>query len=276
MVQTRGQQTGDQFPPGRGTLRGVTAEGDAVATTVSSGNTLKHAVSLPSTEHSAAVLVGSGSGRYSPVSPAGARSPTSASVSVPRGRSVQPPGIISHAGDGARMTDSPRVTEGCSGIKGAIGGLASTAHHALHSAPPRRHPVSQPIIYSDLNSGAVTTNLGSQSGVPNLFGLPAPVYAGTVLVGAPNTAPMAAACARSAPAARGDKSGTETTLRNQLLANYEARLRQEGSVSQVPNAVASTSIPRCIEHSQMVYPGADNASNPLRVRETVSPWTRHQ
>ncbi len=43
MVQTIGQQTKDQCPPGRGALQGVTAEGDAVATTVSSGNTLKHA-----------------------------------------------------------------------------------------------------------------------------------------------------------------------------------------------------------------------------------------
>ncbi len=55
-------------------------------------------------------------------------------------------------------------------------------------------------------------NLGFQSGVPNLFGLPAPVYAGAMLAGAPNTAPTAAESARSAPAARVDKSGTETTL----------------------------------------------------------------
>ncbi len=55
MVQTRGQQTGDQSPPVRATLRGSTAEGDAVATAVSSGNTLKHAVSAPSAEHSATV-----------------------------------------------------------------------------------------------------------------------------------------------------------------------------------------------------------------------------
>ncbi len=40
--------------------------------------------------------------------------------------------------------------------------------------------------------------------------------------------------------------------------------------------MASTSIPRCAEHNQMVHPGADSASNPLRVGETVSPWTRHQ
>ena len=47
MVQTRGQQTGDQSPPGCSTLWGVTVKEDAVATTVSSGNTLKHAVSAP-------------------------------------------------------------------------------------------------------------------------------------------------------------------------------------------------------------------------------------
>ena len=56
MVQTRDQQTGDQSPLGRGTLRVVTAEGDAASTAVTSGNTLKHAVSAPSAEHSAAIL----------------------------------------------------------------------------------------------------------------------------------------------------------------------------------------------------------------------------
>ncbi len=208
-MQTRGQQSGDQSPLGRGALRGITAEGDAVATAVSLGNTLKHGVSAPSTEHSAAVLAGGGSGQEEPVSPLGAGSPTPVSVSVPMGSSAHPLGVVSHAGDGARMTDSPRVTKGCSGIEGAVGGLASAAHPALYSVPPCRNLVSQPIIYGDLNSGPVTMNLGPQSGMPNLFGLPAPVYTGTVLAGAPNTAPKAAACARSTPAAWVDKSGTE-------------------------------------------------------------------
>ena len=196
------------------------------------------------TEHSAAVL-------EEPVSPLGTGSPTPISVSIPKGMTAHPLGTVSHTGDGARMTDSHRVTKGCSGIEGAIGGLASAAHHALYSVPLREHPVSQPIIYGDLNSGTVTKNLGSQSGVPNLFGLPAPVYAGTVPAGEFNTAPMGAACARSAAVARADKIGTETALRDQHLANYEARLRQEGSVSSVQNAVASASIPRGAEHSQM-------------------------
>ncbi len=60
MVQTRGQQIGDQSTSGRGALQGITAEGDMVATTVSSGNTLKHAVSAPSAEHSVTVPVGGG------------------------------------------------------------------------------------------------------------------------------------------------------------------------------------------------------------------------
>ncbi len=169
---------------------------------------------MPSTKHSAAVQAGGGSGPDNPVSPVGAGSPTSASMGVPRGVSAHPLGIVSHTGDSAKMTDSPRVTEGCSGIEGAVDGLASTAHHAIYSAPLCRHLVSQPILYGDLNSGAVIMNLGSQSGVPNLFGLPAPVYAGKVPAGASNTAPTAAAHARSTPAARGDKSGTETTLRD--------------------------------------------------------------
>ncbi len=119
-------------------------------------------------------------------------------------------------------------------------------------------------------------NFGSQGGVPNLFCLPAPVYAGTVPAGASNTAPMAAVRTRNAPAARVDKSETETAFRDRRLANYEVRLKQEGSVSPVPNAVASANAQCGIEHGQMVHLGADSVSNPLRVGETVSPWTHHQ
>ncbi len=60
------------------------------------------------------------------------------------------------------------------------------------------------------------------------------------------------------------------------MANYEARLRQESSISPVLNAVASASVPCGAEHSQMVNPGADSASNPLRIGEAVTPWTRHE
>ena len=177
------------------------------------------------------------------------------------GARAQPLGVLSHAGNGVQMTDSQRVTKGCSGIDGAVGVLASASRHALYSVPLHRIPVSQPIIYGDLSSGAATMNFCYQSGVPNLFGLPAPVYAATVPTGASNTSPMAVAHARSAPAARVDKSGTETTLRDRRLANYEARLKQEGSVSPVLNAVASASTPCGIEHGQMVHPGADSVSN---------------
>ncbi len=139
MVQTRGQQAGDKSPPGRGTLRGITAEGDTVAITVSSGNPLNNAVSVPSTEHNAAVLAGGGSRWEEPVSPLGAGSPTSVSVSIPMGVSAHPLGVVSHAGDGAKMTDSPRVTKDCSDIEGAVGGLASATHHVLYSVPPCRN-----------------------------------------------------------------------------------------------------------------------------------------
>ncbi len=56
----------------------------------------------------------------------------------------------------------------------------------------------------------------------------------------------------------------------------QARLKQEGPVSPVPTAVVSARTPRSAEHGQMVHPRADSASNPLRVGEAVSPWTRHQ
>ncbi len=152
MVQTRGQQTEDQSPPGRGALRGVTAEGDTASTTVTSRNTLKHAVSAPSAEHSTAVLAGGGSGWDEPVTPLGAGSPTTVSVNDPKGASVHPLGVVSQAENGVQMTDSPQGTKGCSGIEGAVGGLASTGHHALYSVPTHRNPVNQPIIYGDRNS----------------------------------------------------------------------------------------------------------------------------
>ena len=105
MVQTRGQQTGDQSPSSHGVLRGITAEGDAVSTAVTSGNTLKQAVSVPSTEHSAAVLAGGGSGWDEPAAALGAGSPTTISVSAPKGVSALPSGVISTAGNGVQMTD---------------------------------------------------------------------------------------------------------------------------------------------------------------------------
>ena len=101
--------------------------------------------------------------------------------------------------------------------------------------------------------------------VSNLFGLSAPVYAGTVPAGAPSTA----------PAARVD-NGSETALRYQRLANYAARLRQEGSVSLVPNTMASAGIPCGAGHRQVAHPGADSTYNPLQVGKSFNPWTRHQ
>ena len=173
------------------------------------------------------------------------------------------------------MTDSQRVIQGCPVIDGAIGGSANAGHHVLYSVPLPRNPINQPIIYEDLR-GPVTTNFGSQGCVPNLFSLPAPVYAGTVLAGAPYTVPTAAALARSAPAARVNKRGTETALRDRRLASYEARFKQEELVSPVSTAVVSASVPCSAEHGQMVHPGSGGTSNPLQVGEAVSPWTRHQ
>ncbi len=276
MVQTRGQQTGDQSPSSRSALRGVTAEGDAASIAVTSGATLKPAVSVPSTEPSAAILMGGGSGRAGPVSPQGAGSSHTISVSAAMGPSELAMGVTPKAGDGVQMTDGPRVSQSCPVIDGAMGGSANADPHILYQAPLPRNPISQPIIYGDLSSGPVTMNFGSQGGVPNLFGLPAPVHAGIVPAGATNTVPVAATHARSATAAQGDKSGTDTALRDRRLANYEAKLKQEEPVSPVPTAVVSASAPRGAEHYQMVYPGTGSASDPLRVGKTASPWTRHQ
>ena len=146
------------------------------------------------------------------------------------GASVLTTSVTPTIGDGVHTTGTPRVYQGCSVADGAIGGSAIAVPNVLYRAPLPRNPISQPIIYGDLSSGPVITNLGSQSGVPNLFGLPAPVHAGAVPAGATNTIPTAAARARSAPAARVDKSGIDTALRDQRLANYEAKLKQEDPV----------------------------------------------
>ncbi len=82
--------------------------------------------------------MGMGTGQGGLVSLAGTGSPTQASVCVPRGMSTHPLDAVSQAGDGAKMTDSVRETEGCSGINGVVGDVASTAHKALYSAPPHR------------------------------------------------------------------------------------------------------------------------------------------
>ncbi len=148
---------------------GVTAEGDAASTAATSGSTLKHAVSVPSAEHSAAVLAGGSSGQDEPVAPLGAGSPTTLSVSAPISASALPSGVVSQAGNGVQMTDSQGVTQGYSGIDGAMSGSASAGHHVLYNVPLHRNPIRQPIIYGDLSSGPVTMNFGSQSGVPNLF-----------------------------------------------------------------------------------------------------------
>ncbi len=80
---------------------------------------------------------------------------------------------------------------------------------------------------------------------------------------------MAAAHARSAPTAWVDKSVSEIALQDQRMAKYEARLRLEGSVLLVPNAMAGPSIPHGAGHSQAVHTGAYSTCNPLQVGESV-------
>ncbi len=116
------------------------------------------------------------------------------SVSVRQGVNVHLLGATPHAGDGIGVTGGLREAGGCPSMEGAVGGVTSTAYNTLCSAPPRGHPVGQPIVFGHVSSGAVTANLGSHSSVPNLFGLPAPVYTGTVPAGVPSTTPTAAVC----------------------------------------------------------------------------------
>ena len=131
MVQTRGQQTGDPSPSSCGALRGVTAESDAASTTVTSGVTLKPAVSVPSTEPSAVVLTDGGTGRDGPVSSLGAGFSHTASVSAPTGASALPMSITPRVGDGVQMTDAPRVFQGCSVLSDG----EFSQHRPPHSLP---------------------------------------------------------------------------------------------------------------------------------------------
>ncbi len=67
------------------------------------------------------------------------------------------------------------------------------------------------------------------------------------LAGAPCIVPMAATYARNAPVARDDKSGTDTILQHQGLADYEARLRQEGRFGFTAFSTQPCPVP-CVPH----------------------------
>ncbi len=108
---------------GDGALRGVTAEGDAVTTTVCSGNTLKHAVSAPSADHSASALQSPHADKESLSSWLGACSPThqsagfhengrehADSMNILQNVNAHPLSGTPHTGDGTEVTDSLRVT----------------------------------------------------------------------------------------------------------------------------------------------------------------------
>ncbi len=82
MVQSRGQQAGDQYRLGSGTLRDITTEEEAVARTVCSGNALKHTVPAPGADHSANALWGVRADKESLASRKGADSPTHVRVSA--------------------------------------------------------------------------------------------------------------------------------------------------------------------------------------------------
>ncbi len=86
--------------------------------------------------------MGGGSGRDGPVSPLGAGSPNTLSVSIPMGASVLTTRIVSKAGDLVRIADGQKVTQGYPIIDEAIGGSANAGHLVLYSAPPPRNPIS--------------------------------------------------------------------------------------------------------------------------------------
>ncbi len=73
-----------------------------------------------------------------------------------------------------------------------------------------------------------------------------------------------------------EKIGPDTVLQDQCLANYEARLRQEGSVSAVPTAMAGASVPRGAGHGLVAQPGIEGFCDPLPMGEPASSWARHQ
>ncbi len=211
MVETRGQQVVDQSPLGSGDLQGVTAEGDVVATTVCSGNALNHAVSAPSADPSANTLRSEHTDKEGLASREGADSPThismsfrenesecADSVNVPQDVNAHLLDVTPHVWNGTGIIGSIQETGSCPSVEGAAGGATSAAFGAFFNGPPRGYPAGQPLIFGDLSSGAISVNPCSHCSVTSLFGLPIPVYTGTVQAGAPCIAPMGAACARSA------------------------------------------------------------------------------
>ncbi len=90
-----------------------------------------------------------------------------------------------HIGNGTGITGSLRETGSCASVEGAVGGATSTACGTFFDCPQREYPTGQPLVFGDLSSGAISVNSCSHHGVPNLLGLPTPVYTGTVQTGAP-------------------------------------------------------------------------------------------
>ncbi len=75
---------------------------------------------------------------------------------------------------------------------------------------------------------------------------------------------------------RVNKSRPDIALRDQSLANYKARLRQESSVSPVPTGVAGASVPLGAGHGRVAQPGAEGICDPLITGEPASSWACHQ
>ena len=271
MVQTRGQQTGDQSPSSRGALRGVTAEGNAASTAATSGATLKPAVSVPSTEHSAAILAGGGFGRDGPVSPLGAGSLDTISMSAPMGASA-------HNGrrfkslrwrpDDRQPTGDPRLP--CHQRSDRWLGQRRPSRSIQCTAAQKPNQLTNYLWGSEQRSCYHELRFTERCAQPFRSACSSSRW-DSVGQGNKHCSHGRSACQKRSCSQKVDKSGIDTALRDRRLANYEARLKQEEPVSAVPTAVVSASAPRSTEHCQMVYPGTGSSSDPLRIGETVSP-----
>ncbi len=157
-----------------------------------------------------------------------------------------------------------------------MGSAGSGTFGTFFSAPPPGYPTSQRVVFRDLSGCVPGANPYLHQGMPNLFGLPVHALSEAAQVRTPFVVPVAATHARSAPATRVDKNGTGSVVRDQRLADYEARLRLEESPLPIPTAGPMASTLRDPGHEHVAQLGADGIDEPPLVGGSASPWACHK
>ncbi len=169
---------------------------------------------------------------------------------------------------GAGVTGSFMEGECCPSADGAMGSAASATFGTFFSVPLQGYRTSQHVVYRDL--------IGFERRVKlylfGLFGLPVPAPSEAAQVRIPCMVPVAAAWARSSPATRIDRNGTRIVLREQCLADYKSRQRQEESALPISTEGPTASTLRGAGHGRVAQLMANGIDEPSLVGEPANPW----